>query len=218
MNTITVRGMVISSMPIGEYDRRLEILTDSLGRISAFARGARKPSSALVSASRVFAFGEFDLYEGRNSYSVNAARISNYFEELASDVEKNLYGFYFLELVSFFTREGLDATESSKLLYQSLRALSVKSLSHPLVRAIFELKMLEINGICPSIEDIKARYDLDQSAFYAADFVKQSPVEKLYTFTLTEPVMKQFADLSSNLLRRVVDKRFKSLEMLEEIL
>ena len=65
MNTITVRGMVLSSMPIGEYDRRLEILTDSLGRISAFARGARKPSSALVSASRVFAFGEFDLYEGR---------------------------------------------------------------------------------------------------------------------------------------------------------
>ena len=69
-----------------------------------------------------------------------------------------------------------------------------------------------------SIEDIKARYDLDQSAIYAADFVKQSPIEKLYTFTLTEPVMKQFTDLSSNLLRRVVDKRFKSLEMLEEIL
>ncbi|MBQ1286000.1 MAG: recombination protein O N-terminal domain-containing protein, partial [Lachnospiraceae bacterium] len=67
-----VRGMVISSMPIGEYDRRLEILTDSMGRISAFARGARKPSSPLVSISRVFAFGEFDLYEGRNSYSVNA--------------------------------------------------------------------------------------------------------------------------------------------------
>ena len=73
MNTITVRGMILSSMPIGEYDRRLEILTDSLGRISAFARGARKPSSALVSATRVFAFGEFDLYEGRSSYNINAA-------------------------------------------------------------------------------------------------------------------------------------------------
>ena len=67
MNAIKVRGMVISVMPIGEYDRRLEILTDTLGRISAFARGARKPSSALVSASRVFAFGEFELYEGRSA-------------------------------------------------------------------------------------------------------------------------------------------------------
>lgn len=214
MNTTTVRGMVISSMPIGEYDRRLEILTDSLGRISAFARGARKPSSSLVSASRVFAFGEFDLYEGRSAYSVNAARISNYFEELASDVERNLYGFYFLEFVAFFTREGLDATLTLKLLYQSLRALSVPSLSHPLVRAVFELKMLEINGICPSVEDIKSRYTLDQSTIYAADFVKKSPVEKLYTFTLTEPVMKEFTHLVEQLVKRVVDKPFKSLEML----
>ncbi len=217
MNTVTVRGMVISSMPIGEYDRRLEILTDSLGRISAFARGARKPSSSLVSASRVFAFGEFDLYEGRSSFSVNSARISNYFEELAADVEKNLYGFYFLEFVSFFTREGLDATATLKLLYQSLRALSVPSLAHTLVKSIFELKMLEINGICPSISDIKVRFELDQSTIYAADFVKQSPIEKLYTFTLTEPVMKEFTELVSDLVKRVVDKRFKSLEMLEEI-
>ena len=133
-----VRGMVISSMPIGEYDRRLEILTDSMGRISAFARGARKPSSPLVSISRVFAFGEFDLYEGRNSYSVNAARISNYFEELTKDVELSYYGFYFLEIAAYFTREGLDATEILKLLYQSLRALSLESLSHSLVRGIYE--------------------------------------------------------------------------------
>ena len=140
MNTITVWGMVISSMPMGEYDRRLEILTDTLGRISAFARGARKPSSPLVSASRVFAFGEFDLYEGRSAYSVNGARIFHYFEELAFDMEQNLYGFYFLEFVSFFTREGLDAKMTLKLLYQSLRALSVPTLKHSLVKAVFELK------------------------------------------------------------------------------
>ena len=216
MNTITVRGMVLSSMPIGEYDRRLEILTDSLGRISAFARGARKPSSPLVSQSRVFAFGEFDLYEGRSSYSVNAARISNYFEELSADVTLTYYGFYFLEFTSFFTREGLDASGTLKLLYQSLRALSVKSLDNRLVRGIFELKILEINGICPSVEDIRARNNLDQSTIYAVDFVKRMPVEKLYTFTLSEPVMNEFLNLVDGLVKRTVDKKFKSLEILEE--
>lgn len=214
MNITTVRGMVISAMPIGEYDRRLEILTDSLGRISAFARGARKPSSSLVSASRVFAFGEFDLYEGRSAYSVHAARISNYFEELASDVERNLYGFYFLEYVSYFTREGLDATPSLKLLYQSLRALSVPSLPHPLVKGIFELKMMELNGICPSAADLSARYDLDPSTVYAVDFVIKSPVEKLYTFKLSEPVLKEFTELAEQLTKRAVDRPLKSLEML----
>lgn len=217
MNTTTVRGIVLSAMPIGEYDRRLEILTDSLGRISAFARGARKPSSPLVSASRVFAFGEFDLYEGRSSYSINGARISNYFEELSADMESGLYGFYFLELTAFFTREGLEATETLKLLYQSLRALHVPSLQHELVKSIFELKMLEINGICPPVEDILARNTLSQSAAYAVAFVKNNPIEKLYTFTLTEPVREEFSGLVSGMLDGVTGKKFKSLEMLKEI-
>lgn len=215
MNTITVRGMVLSVMPIGEYDRRLEILTDSLGRISAFARGARKPSSSLVSASRVFAFGEFDLYEGRSAYSVNGARISNYFEELSEDVSLTYYGFYFLEYTAYFTREGLDASGTLKLLYQSLRALSVKSLERRLVRAVFELKLLELNGICPSAEQLCGGQGFDPSTVYAVDFVKRTPVEKLYTFTLSPPVMQEFQDLVSKLVRRVVDRPFKSLEILE---
>lgn len=209
--------MVISSMPIGEYDRRLEILTDSMGRISAFARGARKPSSPLVSISRVFAFGEFELYEGRSSYSVNSAKISNYFEELTKDVEKTYYGFYFLELASYFTREGLDATETLKLIYQSLRALNVESLSLPLVRAIYEIKTLEINGLCPEIELIRERYELGQSALYAIDFVKRTPIEKLYTFKLTPEVEQEFAKVAQLLLGRFTDKKFHSLEMLESI-
>ena len=217
MNTTTVRGMVISSMPIGEYDRRLEILTDSIGRISAFARGARKPSSPLVSISRVFAFGEFDLYEGRNSYSVNAARISNYFEELTKDVELSYYAFYFLELAAYFTREGLDATEILKLLYQSLRALSLESLSRPLVRGIYELKLLEVNGIGPDMETIRRQFDLNQSALYAIDFVKRTPIEKLYTFKLTPEVESEFTETASTLLARVADKKFQSLELLESI-
>ena len=209
--------MVISSMPIGEYDRRLEILTDSMGRISAFARGARKPSSPLVSISRVFAFGEFELYEGRSSYSVNSAKISNYFEELTKDVEKTYYGFYFLELASYFTREGLDATETLKLIYQSLRALNVESLSLPLVRAIYEIKTLEINGLCPDTDLIRERYELDQSALYAIDFVKRTPIEKLYTFKLTPEVEQDFAKVAQLLLGRFTDKKFHSLEMLESI-
>lgn len=209
--------MVISVMPIDEYDRRIEILTDSLGKISAFARGARKPSSPLVAPTRIFAFGEFDLYEGRNSYSLNSAKISNYFNELTDDVELAAYGFYFLELSSYFTREGLDGTQTLKLLYQSLRALSRDSLDNRLVRAVYELKMLEINGICPDIENIKSRFELNQSTVYAISFVKNMPIEKLYTFRLTEEVLAEFIDVAKILLKRYVDKTFKSLIMLEEL-
>ena len=74
-----VKGLIIKVEPIGEYDRRIVMLTDDRGKISAFARSARKPGSKLVAATNLFCFGEFGLFNGRNSYTINEAKISNYF-------------------------------------------------------------------------------------------------------------------------------------------
>ena len=37
---IEVYGIIIKSAPIGEYDKRITLLTNNRGKISAFARGA----------------------------------------------------------------------------------------------------------------------------------------------------------------------------------
>ena len=72
---IEVRGMVIAQSDIGEYDRRVVILTLEKGKISAFARGARRPNNRLVGVTQPMTFGTFYLYAGKNSYTLISADV-----------------------------------------------------------------------------------------------------------------------------------------------
>ena len=153
---IQVTGIILKQTPIGEYDRRICLLTKEKGKISAFVRGSRKPGSRLSSATNPFSFGVFKLYDGKNAYNVAEADIQNYFEDLRTDYIGAYYGMYFSEIADYYTRENNDEREMMKLLYQSLRALSVPSLPRELVRYIYEIKSIVVNGEFPGIPAISS--------------------------------------------------------------
>ncbi len=211
---VCATGMVLRSSPSGEADRRLVLLTRERGKITAFARGAKRPGSVLMAASRTFAFGTFRLYEGRDAYSLLSAEITNYFEEIAMDVEAACYGSYFLELADYYSRENLDGSGMLKLVYQSLRALLKPALPNPLIRRVFELKAMVLNGEYTS----SPPYPVSDSANYAWEYVAASPVEALYRFTLKEEVLEEFSRCVEENARRYIDKKFHSLEILEAML
>lgn len=243
VDKITVMGMVISSMAISEYDKRLVILTKELGKITAFARGARKPTSPFLAGSQPMAFGEFTLYRGRNSYTVTGMKINEYFSNTMSDVDVMYMGMYFLEFADYYGREGIEAGEILKLLYLSMKALSGNVLSKELIRCIFELKMLVLNGEYPNMfscgncgaKESLDFFDLshntmlcsnchgkvtqdkivDNSALYALQYIITSPINKLFTFKVTEPVLKQMESIIHAYVNKYIDKKFNSLEFLE---
>ena len=114
--TVVLTGMVLTAMPVGDYDKRITILTKERGRITAFARGARRPNSQLVAGSNPFSFGEFELFEGKSAYTLSKVSIKNYFRELTQDLEEAYMGFYFLEFCEYFCEENNDEKEMLKLL------------------------------------------------------------------------------------------------------
>lgn len=138
---IKVRGMVISSSPIGENDKRVVLLTKEKGKISAFVRGARRPGNHLMAASDSFSFGIFYLMYGRDAYTVVNAEISNFFRELTSDLQKTYTAYYFLELAEYFTVENEDESMMINLIYASFSALVKGRINPRLIRYIFELKL-----------------------------------------------------------------------------
>ena len=210
-----ITGMVLKAEPMNDYDRRVVLLTKERGKISAFARGARKTNSRLLAATNPFCFGTFKLYEGRTSYNVMEAEITNYFEGLREDYEGAFYGMYFLEVMDYYTRENNDEKEMLKLLYQSLRALMHEGLSNALVRYIFEMKAMVINGEFPGMP---AGGVWEESTRYAVNYIMRSTVEKLYTFTVTPPVLTQLKAIADDCRTRSIDRPLKSLEIVENIL
>lgn len=241
--TVTVTGMILSATPIGEYDRRVVILTKEKGKIFAFAKGARRQNSVLMGMTNPFSFGEFVLYEGRTSYNMVQANILNYFMELSTDFEGAYYGFYFMEFADYYTREYNDEKQMLRLLYQSLRALASKKIPYELVRYIFELKALVINGEYPEVfqcaccgakdrgvvfssknrglicEECKSKATdgiaIGKSTLYTLQYIVSSPIEKLYTFKVSDEVLGQLGRIMKQYVGMYVDKQFKSLEILE---
>lgn len=209
-----VTGMVLKQTPIGEYDRRICLLTKEKGKISAFARGARKQGSRFAAATNPFSFGTFKLYAGRDSYTVSEVEIQNYFEELMTDFEGAYYGMYFAEVADYYTRENNDEREMLKLLYQSLRALCAPALPNPLVKCIFELKSIAVNGEYPGVPRNRK---LTESTIYALHYIETSPIEKLYTFTVTEEVLTELTSVAEEYRKYFMDRQFKSLEILKTL-
>lgn len=211
--SIQVTGVVLSSMAIGEYDRRVVLLTKELGRITAFARGARRQNSPLLAAANAFVFGHFHLYEGRSSYTLVRAQVSHYFVELAGEMPEIYYGFYFLEIADYFGTENIDETHTVNLLYVTLRALLKKKIDRHLIRAVYEIKTLVHNGLF-AVDPLECE---NETVLYALEYAAASPVEKLYSFALAAESQEIFIRIAKKHMSRCVDRPLKSLDILESI-
>ena len=239
-----VTGMVLTSMSVGDYDKRITILTRERGKITAFARGAKRPNSQLLAGTNPFCFGEFEVFEGKSAYTLSKTIISNYFRELTMDPEAAYMGMYFLEFAEYYCQENADEKEMLKLLYQSLRALSNPNYDRRLVRAVFELRAMTINGEGPTVyQCIHCRtkenlsvfsiprggvfckkcagevggIEIGPSLLYTLQYVVASPIGKLYSFALKEEVLLEFTKLMKQYMDHYVHHTFKSLQTWEEM-
>ncbi len=239
--SVVLTGMVLSAMPVGDFDKRITILTKERGKITAFARGARRPNSQLMAGSNPFSFGEFELFEGKSAYSLSRVTISNYFRELTQDLEAVYTGFYFLEFCGYFCQENNDEKDMLKLLYQSLRALESPAYKNELVRAVFELKAITINGEGPSLfscihchsreglnvfsasrggvfcdncgTQVQGRHILSDT-LYTMQYIVSADITKLYTFAVSDDVLEELRSIMKEYLSSYVHHDFKSAAFL----
>lgn len=151
MSHTKVTGIVTRYVNYKDSDRILTIFTEEKGRVDAKARGCRRPKSPLLSCAQPFAYGEFQLFIGKDYYSVDQCDVRESFYPLREDYERLTAAFAMAALIQSTIQEEQPNEQLFSLLYHSLSFLCYSD-AHPLDIAIcFMLRFFNCNGLCPSI-------------------------------------------------------------------
>lgn len=239
-----VTGIILYTALVGEFDKRLVVLTKERGKITIFANGARRPNSMFRAASQSFVMGRFTVIAGRDAYNLIKADVDEYFSELAYDMEKMCYASYFCEFMSYYTREGDFCTNHLNLLYFTLKALVQGKLSCQLIRDIYEMRLMDIEGqgihayTCVKCNERKVGYfdaaqggllcascalkykvtrKVSDTLVYTLQYILSTPVNKLFGFTLKDEAQRELNYVSDHFRQQYVDRNFKSLEILSSL-
>lgn len=239
---IELTGIVLSSTLVGDYDKRLVILTKERGKITAFAKGARKPNSPYLGISEPFNFGKFVLLEGYDAYRLVGGEIREYFLEVKNEIEGICYGTYFCDVLEHLCVEGIGDSNVLNLLYVTLKALNKPDIPNQLIRRIFELKVLVYDGeamaafhcvkcgeekvsafslhgnglVCEQCKT-QEMYALQESAVYTIQYIISSALDKLYSFQVSEGVWREIDYVVGSYFAKHVTKKFHSLEILSSL-
>ncbi|MDR5657991.1 DNA repair protein RecO [Serpentinicella sp. ANB-PHB4] len=149
---VNTDGIVLKSSKFNENDSLIVIFTRKLGKISAVAKGSRRPKSNLLSGVQPFCHSEFILYKGKSLYTVSQCDVKNINYKLRENLDVLSYATYFLELVSAETNEGQTNNRLFNLLGKTLLLLSKDNIEIDTIVRCFELKFLDYTGYKPHLE------------------------------------------------------------------
>lgn len=151
MHTIT-RGIVLRETAYKDADKILTVLTADHGKLTVKARGCRRKGSHLAAAAQLLVWSELTLFQHRDYYTVNQAQSLEQFWQVKSDVDKLALGSYFAEVADCVATENEPDPALLSLLLNSLYALDKLEKSPALVKAAFELRVMELSGFAPLAE------------------------------------------------------------------
>jgi DNA repair protein RecO (recombination protein O) len=155
--TYKATGINLKTIPIGENDRLVTILTREHGLIKAIAPGARKSNSLMGGRSGLFMVNDLLISKGRSIDKISQAETTISYGRLINDLSKLAASQYLAEIVLAQALRERPQEELYQLLLLHLgrinaldREDNTAAIAH-LCQGIFHL--LALDGIAPQVYD-----------------------------------------------------------------
>ncbi len=151
MAFLKTRGIVVKEVGTGEADKIITIFSRNRGRLTALAKGGKRPKSKLSAGSQLMCYGEYVLYSGKELYSVNSCEVIEPFYEIRNDMVKLTYAVHFMDIVLEIIQENQPSPKLLQLLLNSLYMLAKTDKQPELVSRVFEMRALSTAGYAPHV-------------------------------------------------------------------
>lgn len=151
MPPVNVQAIVLRRRPLGEADKVLTLFTREMGKVSAIAKGARKPTSKLAGATETCVQTRFHLAPGKTFWIVTQASVERARARLHRLLFNAAAAIYACELVDRLLEEGVPDEELFDLLSGVLHELETSE--HPLwTLCLFENALMLQQGYTPVLD------------------------------------------------------------------
>ena len=151
MRTYAASAIVLRRIDLGEKDRILTVLSREHGKLSAVAKGARRPGSKLGGASEPFTYLKMLLSSGRDLDVLSQAEIRESFPNVKSDITSVAYGVYLLELVNSFVDQRQPNPDVFDTLLSAMYGLE-SGTDAEITARFLEIQLMAILGYEPHLE------------------------------------------------------------------
>ena len=244
MEKTVTNGLVIKQVNYGEADRILHIFTEELGIVSALAKGARKYKSHQGGAAQLFYYCQFTLAQGKGMYRLQGANVLESFFDLSYDLEKLALCNYFFDITASVVPEHIPDQPVLSLLLNTLYLMLKRPRPLPLVKAVYEMKLLSLTGfrptldacgVCGSPEGLSSfsagaggavcqncrtpdAEPLSPAVLAALRYITGEDTSKIFSFALPDDAVQALCSLSEKYLLQTTEKLFPSLTYYKQLL
>ena len=234
---LKVNGIIIAESSSGDSDKMLTMLTPNLGKISCTAKGAKRTKSQLLGATQIFTFGEYMLFKGGNTYTINSCETIEMFYNLRTDLDKLIYASHITKIINDVTTENQNSFYILKLYLNTLYAISEIDKDLEFILSVFKMRLMKIIGFSPNIVECVAckskenltAFSFKYNGFLCSDCKKQDTgcfnineatknaiiysikanPKKIFSFDISEKAKKEFEIVSRLYLNEKLEKEYK---------
>ena len=236
MGTIKTKGIIIAENNMGDFDKMVTILTPN-GKIGCSAKGARRPKSQLMAGTQFLCFGEYMLFKGNNTYTLNSCETIEVFYDIRIDLDKLEYASQITKIIQDVTDENQNTYKILQLYLNTLYVISKTDMDLDFVISIFKLRLMCLLGFTPRIEECvncnqkdtlhyfslkdnglkcescgkqdTGAIQISESTKMAITYIIKAPAKKLYSFEISEENKKQLEMISKLYTNLKLEKEYR---------